>query len=60
MENIVRIKNACNELYCLVYDEVKKHYYCPDDVVKEAFAKVDELIGELEAKSKETIDTENI
>lgn len=60
MENIVRIKNACNELYCLVYDEAKKHYYCPDDVVKEAFANVDELIGEIEAKNKETVNTENI
>jgi len=52
MENVDKIKNACNELYCLVYDEVKKHYYCPDEVVKEAFVKVDELIAELESKSR--------
>ena len=52
MENVDKIKNACNELYCLVYDEVKKHYYCPDEVVKEAFVKVDELIAELESKNK--------
>lgn len=60
MENIDRIKNAYNKLYRLVYDETKKHYYCPDDVVKEAFANVDELIGEIEAKNKEAINAENI
>ena len=50
MENIQKIKNLCNELYCKIYDEIQEYYHCPEDVIKDAFRGVDELIKELEVK----------
>ena len=34
-----------------MYDEVNERYYCADDVIKDAFRGVDELIKDLEIKA---------
>ena len=51
MENIQKIKDLCNELYCTMYDEVKERYHCASDVIGDAFRGVDELIKDLEIKA---------